>query len=107
MNTKVFTVVSFFFFCFNLFLLFTEETNRMEISREEFGPIMNVYKFSGENEVIITANNSELGLASGVFTKFVVIYYSFNEIERLQRLEALIVRDFENLKRSASIEEIK
>ena len=76
----------------------------MEISREEFGPIMNVYKFSGENEVICTANNIELGLASGVFAKFAVIYYLFKIIESFLRLEGLIFPNFENLEKNVSIE---
>ena len=51
----------------------TEATDLMEISRDEvFGPIMNVYKFNSEQEVVERANNSELGLASGLFTKFVL-----------------------------------
>jgi len=42
----------------------------MEISREEvFGPIMNVYSFENEEEVVARANDSEFGLAAGVFTK--------------------------------------
>ena len=51
----------------------TEAADSMEISRDEvFGPIMNVYKFNSEQEVVERANNSELGLASGLFTKFVL-----------------------------------
>jgi len=47
-----------------------EAADSMEISRDEvFGPIMNVYKFNSEQEVVERANNSELGLASGLFTK--------------------------------------
>jgi len=42
----------------------------MEISREEvFGPVMNVYSFKTEEEVLCRANDSPFGLASGVFTK--------------------------------------
>lgn len=41
-----------------------------EISREEvFGPVMSVYPFETENEVIERANNTRFGLAAGIFTK--------------------------------------
>jgi len=42
----------------------------MEIVREEiFGPVMSVLKFSDEDEVVDRANDSEYGLAAGVFTQ--------------------------------------
>jgi len=42
----------------------------MEISRKEvFGPVMNVYSFKTEEEVLCRANDSPFGLASGVFTR--------------------------------------
>nr|CAB3221097.1 4-trimethylaminobutyraldehyde dehydrogenase [Phallusia mammillata] len=42
----------------------------MEISLEEvFGPVMNVYSFRSEEEVLKRANDSQFGLASGIFTK--------------------------------------
>ena len=41
----------------------------MTIAREEiFGPVMTVFAFSDEAEVIARANNTEYGLAAGVFT---------------------------------------
>ena len=43
----------------------------MEIIREEhFGPIMCVLKFSTEEEVVDRANDTETGLAGGVFTRY-------------------------------------
>jgi len=45
-------------------------TDDMTISREEvFGPVMCVYPFDTEEEVIARANDTNFGLASGVFTK--------------------------------------
>ncbi|OWR54998.1 cytosolic 10-formyltetrahydrofolate dehydrogenase like protein [Danaus plexippus plexippus] len=52
--------------------IFTDVTDNMVIAKEEsFGPIMIISKFSSNNldEVIRRANNTEYGLASGVFTK--------------------------------------
>lgn len=52
--------------------IFTDVEDHMYIAREEsFGPIMIISKFSGSNvsSVIRRANNTEYGLASGVFTK--------------------------------------
>ena len=41
----------------------------MTIVREEiFGPVMSVLSFETEDEVIRRANDTELGLAAGVFT---------------------------------------
>ena len=51
--------------------IFTNVTDDMYIAKEEsFGPIMIILKFApGDLEgVIARANNSEFGLASGVFT---------------------------------------
>ncbi|WP_119461962.1 betaine-aldehyde dehydrogenase [Rhodospirillaceae bacterium SYSU D60014] len=42
----------------------------MRIVREEiFGPVMSVLTFTGEEEVIARANDTEYGLAAGVFTR--------------------------------------
>ncbi len=39
------------------------------IAREEiFGPVMSVLEFTDEDEVIARANDTEFGLAAGVFT---------------------------------------
>ncbi len=50
--------------------IFTDCHNDMTICREEiFGPVMSVMTFSDENEVIRLANDTEYGLAAGVFTQ--------------------------------------
>lgn len=50
--------------------IFTGCRDRMAIVREEiFGPVMCVLPFDSEEEVVRRANDSEFGLAAGVFTK--------------------------------------
>jgi len=50
-------------------IVFTDVTDTMTIAREEiFGPVMSVLEFSDEDEVIARANDTEFGLAAGVFT---------------------------------------
>ena len=50
--------------------IFSECTDDMRIVREEiFGPVMSVLTFNDENEVLRRANDSDFGLAAGVFTK--------------------------------------
>ncbi len=44
-------------------------SNMKHVKEEIFGPVMSVMKFSNENEVIAQANDTELGLAAGVFTR--------------------------------------
>ncbi|MFC4625230.1 betaine-aldehyde dehydrogenase [Daeguia caeni] len=49
--------------------VFTNVTDNMRIAREEiFGPVMSVLAFDDEEEVIARANDTEFGLAAGVFT---------------------------------------
>ncbi|GLQ35333.1 NAD/NADP-dependent betaine aldehyde dehydrogenase [Amylibacter marinus] len=49
--------------------IFADVTDTMTIAREEiFGPVMSVFEFETEEEVIARANDTELGLAAGVFT---------------------------------------
>lgn len=49
--------------------VFTDCTDEMRIVQEEiFGPVMSVLVFDEEQEVIERANNTEYGLAAGVFT---------------------------------------
>ena len=50
--------------------IFDEVRDGMRIAREEiFGPVMSVLPFDHEDEVIGRANDTEFGLAAGVFTK--------------------------------------
>ncbi len=50
--------------------IFTDVTDEMVISCEEiFGPVLPVYAFETEEEVIARANDTEYGLAAGVWTK--------------------------------------
>ncbi len=50
-------------------VVFADVTDDMTIAREEiFGPVMSVLDFETEDEVIARANDTELGLAGGVFT---------------------------------------
>ncbi len=50
--------------------IFADVTDDMTIAREEiFGPIMSILTFTDEDEVIARANDTDLGLAGGVFTR--------------------------------------
>lgn len=50
--------------------VFTGCTDDMAIVREEiFGPVMSILRFSDETEVIRRANETDYGLAAGVFTR--------------------------------------
>ena len=50
--------------------VFTDVTDDMTIAREEiFGPVMSVLDFDNEEEVVARANDTQFGLAAGVFTK--------------------------------------
>ncbi|KAJ8727505.1 hypothetical protein PYW07_001624 [Mythimna separata] len=49
--------------------VFTDVTDEMTIAKEEiFGPVQNILKFDTLEEVIDRANNTNFGLASGIFT---------------------------------------
>jgi aldehyde dehydrogenase (NAD+) len=50
--------------------VYTDVSNDMEIAREEiFGPILSVIKFKDEADAVRIANDSELGLAAGIWTR--------------------------------------
>jgi betaine-aldehyde dehydrogenase len=50
--------------------VFADVTDDMTIAREEiFGPVMSVLSFTSEDEVLARANDTEFGLAAGVFTR--------------------------------------
>ncbi len=50
--------------------VFTNVADTMRIAREEiFGPVMTVFSFDDEVEVVARANDTEFGLAAGVFTR--------------------------------------
>ncbi|PLL12549.1 betaine-aldehyde dehydrogenase [Tabrizicola sp. TH137] len=49
--------------------VFADVTDAMKLAREEvFGPVMAVLDFETEEEVVARANDTEFGLAAGVFT---------------------------------------
>lgn len=50
--------------------IFTDCTDDMTICREEiFGPVMSILTFTDEDEVIKRANDTDFGLAAGIFTQ--------------------------------------
>ncbi|WP_102960378.1 betaine-aldehyde dehydrogenase [Mangrovicella endophytica] len=50
--------------------IFTDVSDDMRIAREEiFGPVMCVFDFEDEAEAIARANDTEMGLAAGVYTR--------------------------------------
>ena len=50
--------------------IFTACQDDMRICREEiFGPVMSIMAFREEDEVVARANDTEFGLAAGVFTQ--------------------------------------
>ncbi|AXT27929.1 betaine-aldehyde dehydrogenase [Ruegeria sp. AD91A] len=60
--------------------VFADVTDNMTIAREEiFGPVMSVLDFETEEEVMTRANDTEFGLAAGVFT---------NDLTRAHRIVA-------------------
>ena len=62
--------------------VFTNCTDDMAIVREEiFGPVMSVLDFEDEAEVVARANDTDLGLAAGIFT---------NDLTRAHRVIAAL-----------------
>lgn len=60
--------------------VFADVTDNMTIAREEiFGPVMSMLDFETEEEVMARANDTEFGLAAGVFT---------NDLTRAHRIVA-------------------
>ncbi len=50
--------------------IFSGVTDEMSICRDEiFGPVMSLLAFDGEDEVVARANDTDYGLAAGVFTR--------------------------------------
>ena len=50
--------------------VFAGVTNQMRVAREEiFGPVASVIRFETEDEAVAIANDTEYGLAGGVFTE--------------------------------------
>ena len=76
--------------------IFAPCTDDLTISREEvFGPVLQIYRFSTEEEAMRRANDTNLGLAAGILT---------NDFSRVQRfLDESEVNNFEFLKQNEKL----
>ena len=63
--------------------IFDEVESGMRIAQEEiFGPVLSVLTFSDEQEALRTANDSNYGLAAGIFTRYIDRAFRFaNDIQ--------------------------
>lgn len=60
--------------------MIVDVTDDMTIAKEEvFGSVACLFPFDDEDEVVRRANNSEFGLAAGIFTKLVLFRCSLNK----------------------------
>jgi len=60
--------------------IFTEVKNSMQIAREEiFGPVLSSITFKDSDEALRIANDSDYGLAAGVWTKDIDIAYKMSK----------------------------
>merc|ERR1711879_474545 len=65
-----------------------------EMQRDEiFGPVMGISKFSSEDEVVARANDSNFGLAAGIFSDNV---HTINRVTRRLRAGTVWVNCYNN-----------
>jgi aldehyde dehydrogenase (NAD+) len=74
--------------------IFGDVKDNMTIAKEEiFGPVMSIFKFKTNEEVVERANKSEYGLAAGVWSKNV---HTVNTLSRNLRAGTVWVNCFDN-----------
>lgn len=74
--------------------IFGDVKDDMKIAKEEiFGPVMSIFKFKSNDEVVERANKSEYGLAAGVWTKNID---TANTMSRNLRAGTIWVNCFDN-----------